>query len=61
MKKPYLPPGVVAVSLLSDELCLLPGSSSPSPSSAPSVSVDYEEGVWEGDVKSIYRGRDLWE
>lgn len=38
MKKPYLPPGVVAVSLLPDELCLLPGSSSPSPSSAPDSS-----------------------
>ncbi len=58
MKKKYVTPKVIAIDFTSDGGILQSSSNEPS---RQSVSVDYEKGVWQGEVKDCNRGSDIWE
>lgn len=60
MKKNYLAPELTCVDITSESFCLETSSPSPSPTEN-AVSLDYEEGVWEGDVKAQQPRPGLWD
>lgn len=60
MKKSYLAPDLTWVDIASETFCLETSSPPPSPS-RNTVSLDYEEGVWEGDVKAQQPRPGLWD